>query len=664
MLQWYDIRGTGILNQVSISKFKIPRHVLLGAGFIIVATLAVYMPAINGGFIWDDPEHITNNHTLRNVDGLIEIWTVPQSIPQWYPLVHTTFWIEYQLKDLRPRLYHLDNVLLHITSALLLWRLLTVLKVPGAWLAAAIFALHPVHVESVAWITERKNVLSCMFYLLTVLAYWRYIHGGRDRRAEADSSPPRNVSETKPKSLLEWRYILALTLFVAALLSKTVTATLPAALLVLLWWKNGRLRWADVMPLIPFFIVGIGMGLFTAWLEVHHVGASSDRIVELQLSLLDRLTLAGRVICFYAAKLVYPYPLMFIYRQWTVDWHVWWQWIFSFGVLGLLIALVVWRNRIGRGPAAALMLYCGTLFPVLGFFNVYPFRFSYVADHFQYHASIGMIALAAVGLCRLLSRGAWAVLVPLIVLTVLRTPAYKDAETIWRDTLAKNPNSWMVNTNLAHIVRGRALASNDPKDWAEADELYEKALKLAPHIHDTHANVGMSLGRRGDIEGALNEFNEALKINPNFAPAYYGIAQVYQKRGDMAAALQNYQEAIKYAPNYSEAYLGLGIVLEQLNQYLPALEAYREAIIGMPEDAEAQYNLGSCSLRLGMFAEAAFHLSEAVRIRPEWAQAWTNLGITQFRLGNEKEAVRSLRRALDIDPKLEPALVWMQRILR
>ncbi|MBU0640698.1 MAG: hypothetical protein KKB50_17685 [Planctomycetes bacterium] len=260
------------------------RNLLLGV-VLVAATLAAYVPAMRGGFIWDDDYYVSDNQTLRTTDGLRRIWLEPGAVPQYYPLVHTTYWVEYRLwQDWAPG-YHAVNVVLHALSALLVATALRRLQVPGAWFAALLFALHPVHVESVAWITERKNVLSGLFYLLAVLAYCRF--------ANLDSNPAR------PGRC--WGcYTLALALFLCALLSKTVTASLPAALLLLIWWKRGRIGGRDIAPLVPFFALGIALGLVTVWMEKHHVGAQGELW---HLALAERLLVAGRAAWFYAGKL-------------------------------------------------------------------------------------------------------------------------------------------------------------------------------------------------------------------------------------------------------------------------------------------------------------------------------------------------------------------------
>ncbi|UCG32414.1 MAG: hypothetical protein JSU68_12200, partial [Phycisphaerales bacterium] len=259
---------------------------------IVLFTLAAYLPAMKAGYVWDDPDYVTENELLRSLDGLGRIW-VPGNTPQYYPLVFTTFWIEYHLWELQPLGYHLTNILLHALSAVMVWRVLLRLRIPAAWLCATVFALHPVHVESVAWITERKNVLAVLFYLLSLRAYLGFVD---HRRAGL--------------------YFAALALFGAALLSKTVTSSLPVVLLLIIWYRGGRFGAADLLNLLPFFIVGLCLSLLTVWLERHHVGA---RGVDWELSLPQRVLIAGRALWFYVATLLWPTRLTFIYPRWEPD---------------------------------------------------------------------------------------------------------------------------------------------------------------------------------------------------------------------------------------------------------------------------------------------------------------------------------------------------------
>ncbi|HSV13511.1 MAG TPA: hypothetical protein VLI90_04585, partial [Tepidisphaeraceae bacterium] len=348
-----------------------------GALLLLAITLIAYIPIFRAGFVWDDDSYVEQNATLRTLDGLYEIWTNWHATPQYYPLVHTSFWVEYHLWGATSALgYHIDNVLLHALSAILIWRLLNRLNVPGALLAAAIFAVHPVHVESVGWITERKNVLSLVFYLLALRSYLR---------------------STGSEPVLR-DYAFSLLFFLLALLSKTVTATLPAAILLIFWWKRGRIRVRAVTPLLPFFVLAAVCGSITGYLERTQVGARGPEWAA--LTPLHRVLIASRAVWFYAGKLLVPWRLTFIYPRWSIDPRDPLQWLYLVALIAVIAGLWLRRRRLGRGPLVAVLFFIGTLTPALGFVNVYPMRYSFVADHFQYHASIGLIALAAACIAR------------------------------------------------------------------------------------------------------------------------------------------------------------------------------------------------------------------------------------------------------------------------
>jgi protein O-mannosyl-transferase len=351
------------------------KHPTLGLVLILAATCIVYSPALTGGFVWDDEMYVTKP-ALQSTDGLWRIWFEPRATPQYYPLLYSAFWLQHRLWGEATAGYHATNLALHLIAVGLVYVLLKKLESPGALLAAGIFAMHPVHVETVAWISEQKNTLSAVFYLFSLLVYLRF-------------DAERLAGRTR------WLpYFGALVLFICSVLSKSVTVTLPAAILVILWWRRGKLAWRDVLPLAPFFVIGLGYGLLTAYLESAWVGASG---AAYEMSPAQRGLVAGRVIWFYLGKLFFPAGLAFSYPKWNIDPSEWSQWLYPCGVLAL--TAVLWRlSRQSRAPLAGFLFFAGTLFPALGFVNVYPFRYSFVADHFQYLASLGVIALAASGI--------------------------------------------------------------------------------------------------------------------------------------------------------------------------------------------------------------------------------------------------------------------------
>ena len=577
------------------------------AGLLLFLTLIAYVPAMQGGFIWDDDSYVTQNQTLRSLEGLRKIWVQPNSSPQYYPLVFTTFWVEYKLWGLNPTGYHLVNVFLHALSALLLYRLLVYLNVPGAWLAAAVFALHPVHVESVAWVAERKNVLSGFFYFSSALCLFHFF----------------GLAGEGGKKLNLWWYTSGLLLFACALLSKTVTSTLPAAMLLVLWWKRGGVKGRELAALAPFFALGLAMGLATAWLEKHHVGAVG---AEWNLSLVERFLIAGHALWFYLGKLVWPWELIFNYPRWQVDASRWWQYLYPTGIV--LVVFILWlsRKRLGRGPLVGVLFFCGTLFPALGFLDVYPFRYSYVADHFQYLASVGLIVLLVALISKAVYRWdrritsvlALIVLLPLGWQTWHQGYVYRDVKTLWSDTIEKNPLSWMAHNNL-----GAVLA--DEGRLEEALSHYSKALQLNATHPEIHNNLGNAFAKLGRFHQAEIHYLQALQINPEYAKAHNNLGNLLATQGRLDEAVNHFSEALRLRPDYAEAHSNLGNVLATQGKFDEAMDHYLAALRIKPDYAQAHYNLGNTLALMGRLDEAIAHYSEALRIKPDYVAARKNL---------------------------------------
>jgi len=599
----------------------VPQEILRGA-LLVAMILIAYAPALGAGFIWDDEANVIDNTTLRSLDGLRQIWFVPRSIQQYYPLMYTSYWLEYQAWGLVPFGYHLVNVLLHAIAAVLVWRLLLRLQVPGAWLAAALFALHPVEAESVAWVTERKNVLSLALVLGAMLAYFRF-------------APPNPDEAATPHSRSRWKwYALSLVLFALALFAKTVVVTAPPVLLVIYWWKRGRIEVRDVVSLLPFFAVAVAMGLVTTWMETYHVGAWGE---EWDLSPLERLLLAGRSLWFYIGKLLWPYPLAFFYPRFHIDPHAWWQYLFLAAAVLLPLALWQGREKLGRGPLAALLIYAGVMFPVLGFFNVYYYRFAFVSDHFQYHASIALISLFAAAVVQLLyvpgimpSRAGKVACAALLlgfgVLTFRQTFIYHDLEILYLDTIAKNPAGWTAYANLSSYwdVQGR---------HAEALDLAREALRLGPHEPNTHNNMGVFLfnqGRRagfqpGQLEEAITHLRETLQLDPERTEARKNLAVALALVGQTDEALQQWRALLKTAPGFAEAHFELANLLVARGEFPEAAKHYAQAVELQPEYFDAVHNLGAVLLQMGQVDSAIGYFEKALRIKPESAAARSNL---------------------------------------
>ncbi len=616
------------------------------AALLVLLVLAAYIPAMRGGFIWDDDEYVTENMNLRSPEGLRNIWLRPRSIPQYYPLVHTAFWIEYHVWGLNPAGYHVVNILLHAGNAALLWLILRMLAVPGAFLAAAVFALHPVQVESVAWITERKNVMSGLFCLASAAAYLRWRSAGWSER----SRPPGERGRT-------W-YALSLALFAAALLSKTTAAMMPPAILVVLWWRRGRLEWKDVASLAPMAAAGAAMGLLTVKLELYHVGAAGE---DWSLSLPERFMVAGRAVWFYLGKLLWPADLSFIYPRWTAGG---WLSYLSLPALALAAAwLWVKRGTLGRGPLAALLFFVVVLFPALGFFNVFPMKYSFVADHFQYLASIGPLVAAAAGVAGLSGRlgvlrpgweaggflkkarcaAAVALVAVLAAMTWSRQAVYADQGALWRDTMTKNPGSW-----LAYLNMGSWLANQNRLD--EAKPLFDKALALNGREPLIRVAMGLYYVDKGKAGEAAAQFEEAVRLIPDKVRVHTNLGDLLFGRGWLAEAEAHYREALRADPGSAAAHGKLGLALSGLGRREEAMGHFRRAVEIEPGSAEARYNLGVALDQAGSLPEAVRQYREAVRLSPGFSKAHNNLGIDLAREGDLAAAVASFAEAARVDP--------------
>jgi tetratricopeptide (TPR) repeat protein len=488
---------------------------------------------------------------------------------QYYPFFHTAFWVEHNLWGDSLVGYHLTNVLLHAAAASLVYVVVGKLSIPGALVAALVFAVHPVHVESVAWITEQKNTLSAVFYLS---AMWAYLGFDESRRG-----------------MFYW---LAAGLFVLGLLTKTVTATLPAALLVIFWWQRGRIEFRrDFLPLVPFFLIGAVAGLFTAWVERKLIGAEG---ADFEMSFVERGLLAGRVPWFYLSKLVWPATLVFVYPRWNINTAAWWQWLFPLATIALLVLLWSLRNR-WRSPLAGWLLFVGTLFPALGFLNVYPFQFSFVADHFQYLASLGVLVLI-VGIAanwaaklaepaRRVTRGAAVLLVvTLMLLTWRQSQLYADKITLYESTLAANPTCWMVLNNLGneYVTAGRV---------DEAIELYERALQVRPTYKEVHANLGIALDMVNRTDEAIVELRTAVKLQPESTSAHYSLGFILVRAGKVDEGIEQIREVVRLKPDAYRIRNNLGVTLFTAGRYPEAIEEFEKSLELRPDFVEARDNL-------------------------------------------------------------------------
>lgn len=623
-------------------------------GVLLIAFVFIaYAPVFHAGFIWDDESHLTRNPCIVGPLGLKEIWTSTQAV--YYPLVLTTFWVLHKFVGLNPLPYHILNVVMHAGSAVLLWRVLRQLGVRGAWLGAVFWALHPVMVQSVAWVTELKNTQSCLFYLLSI--YW-FLNWEKQSQ----------ITQTR-RVEVSLMFDLSLLCFVIATLSKPSVVMLPAVLALCVWWRRRRIQWCDALALAPFAAISALASAWTIWEQKFHAGAVG---LDWAQSWPERLIIAGRAIWFYLAKLIWPHPLIFIYPRWQLQASQFTAYLPLLLALMGLIALWFLPGKAGRAVFFAGAYYVISLFPVLGFFSIYFFRYSFVSDHFQYLASMGPFALAAAagteGLNRLaraesLGRGVAfvrlglcaVVLVIFGILTWQQTAVYHDLITLYTTTLALNPSCWMAHYNLGIALRDRGESD-------QAITHYRQAIALRSGYAEAHYNLGRLLADKGEFNDAVDQYEAALAINPDDAEAHNNLGATFVEQGRIDDAIAHYQKALAILPDYAEASCNLADVLLSKGDMDGAIVHYLKCVAVLPDRADAQYNLASALFRKGRIDDAIVHYKEALTVGSHNADTHANLGSAFLAKGRVVDAIEQYEEALRLAPENVAAqsnLAWL-----
>ncbi|HNX48994.1 MAG TPA: tetratricopeptide repeat protein [Thermoanaerobaculaceae bacterium] len=620
------------------------REWLLPAGLILALTCAAYVPALSAGFVWDDDVYVTANPHLHDAAGLVDIWARPGSTVQYYPLVFTSFWVQYHLWGTNPLGYHLVNIALHGLGAILLWIFLGRLAVPGRWLAAAVFAVHPVCVESVTWVSELKNVQSLVLGLLCLLAFFHF-------------DPADTVAG--PECWRRWRFhALALLLFAASLLTKPALVALPLVILLIIWWRRGRLVGTDVTAVAPMLAMSLAMGLVTMHAERVFSGASG---AAWQMPFSERVLVAGRALWFYVGKLVWPSTLVSIYPRWEVASGASWQLVAPVAAAAALLALWSLRGRIGRGPVVAAGCFVVIVSPTIGLFEVSYHLYSFVADHFQYHAAPALIALFAATMTGIAERSrhrvpvlarnaaAAVLLLGLVARTWQHTRIFQSEKLRCQDTIAHNPGAWLAMNNL-----GVALAREG--NLTEAIRSYQDALRIRPDYAEAHDNIGVALVRAGHAAEAIPHYREALRIWPTHAETHNNLGAALAGVGKTDEAVGEYREALRLRPGYTEARTNLGTALVSQGKSGEAIAQYEAALRDAPDSAAAHNNLGLALVSEGRIDEAVREYREAIRSTPDFAETHNNLAAALVSGGNRKEAIPHLREALRLKPNYAEAL--------
>ena len=617
-------------------------------GVLLVALIIMaYQQVWHAGFIWDDDSHLTKNPCIVGPVGFKGIWTTAAAT--YYPLVLTTFWIQHALCGLNPLPYHLVNVAMHAACAIVLWRVLRHLQIKGAWLGATIWALHPVQVESVAWITELKNTQSCVFYLLSILCFLKWREG-----------------ETSPQDRQRnWaNYVFSLLCAVAAILSKSSTAMLPVVLGLCWWWMEGHWSWRNAIKLLPFVGVSIVAAAWTIWEQKFHNSAVG---AEWALSSLQRIIISGCDIWFYLGKLLWPHSLVFIYPRWQVDASSPFAYFPTLAAAGGLITLWWKRNGPLRPVFFAATYFVVSLFPVLGFFDVYFFRYSFVGDHFQYLASIGPLVLIGAGIVWVCDRfpSERRMLAELVLsgtlfvilgsLTFRQAGIYRDLNVLWSDTVEKNPGSWMAQNSFAHVLMESGRVN-------EALPHLREAAKVARDRFETQNNLGYASVLLGRVEESLPHFHRALELQPNRADLHQNLGKAYLLLGRLDEADLHLRRALELDPRNVPAYSDLGSLLLRLGRADESLANLQQAIRLDPKNRFAQYNIAATLSYLGETDEAESHLKTALALEPPTPEgkrnvAWVLATSADAHIRDGAKAVQLAESANELTRGTNPVIV-------
>ena len=605
-------------------------HDIIRGLLLVLAVVLVYLPVRTAGYVWDDDIYITANRAIIGPQGLKEIWTTGAA--DISPLATTTFWLEHALWGVAPGPFHLVNVFVHASCAVALWRVLRILDVPGAWMGAALWALHPIAVESVAWVSELKNPESGLFFLLSIFFFVRWLQ----------------PVDSKDRSTPRWAYGLAILFAVLAMAAKSSTVILPAVLCLCAWWLERRWRWRNVLIVVPFVLLSTVTSLWSIRFEKASIALTGDHFWVRTWP--ERLVTAGDAIWFYLGKLIWPSPLMAVYRGWNIDAGDAISYLPLMGFLMALFLLWLRRDSWGRPWFFCFAYFLVALLPVLGFSENTIFHYSLVFDHFQYLAAMGPLALAGAGLARLVDLyfpkqprpqaiiGAGLLLV-LGVLSWHRTWVYQSQETLWTDALAKNPAAWGGWLNL-----GTALVEEGKLDEGLAD--FDMAVKLNPLFAQAHSNIGNGFALKGQTEKAISEYREALRLNPADVGTHNSLGSIWLRKGDLDKASAEFQNALAVDPANSVAHYSLGRVLDEKGKPDLAIPQYRAAVASDPRNALAAGALGDDLALAGQKDEALTEYQTALEINPSDLQTRNSLAVALFKKGELDAAMDQFKQLL------------------
>ncbi len=629
-------------------------RVLAGVALLVLAAFLAYFPALSGGFVMDDNLLLTENSLIKAADGLWRFWCTTEATDYW-PVSNTTLWIEWRLWKMNPVGYHVTNLILHIVEVLLLWAILRKLSIPGAYFASLIFAVHPVNVESVAWISSRKNLMAMLFLLLSILWYLsQFSSSSSDNAQRSRHTPCADPAHGVCGPHIDRWYWLSLLAFVLAMFSKGSVAVLPVLLLGIIWWLRPLTKW-DLARTAPFFAIAAALVYENVWFQTH-----GKDMVTRDMGYAERLLGAGGVVWFYLYKAILPVDLAFVYPQWEIQVGNQLWWLPLLAVAGVTVFLWLYRERWSRAVFFAWGYFCVSLVPVLGFTDVGYMKFSPVADRYQHIAIIGVIALATAGWSvwhqRMRGAARWRAIVVAVLaagafgfLAYRQSGLYRNVMTLYQATLKKNPDCWFAHNNLgsALVLTGRTQ---------EAIEHFQEALRLNPNYPDAHNNLGTVLGDAGQVQEAIAHYQQALRLKPDYVIAHNNLANALLQTGRPQEAIKHFQEALKLKPDFITAHYNLGVALFRTGRMQEAIEHYQQALRLEPDYPEAHNNLGNALLQAGRPQEASEHIQQALRLQPDYVEALNNMGLILANAGRLPEAIEYYQRALSLKSDYTEAL--------
>jgi tetratricopeptide (TPR) repeat protein len=589
------------------------RRAWLPLALLLGLTAAAYLPTLANGFIWDDDVSLTQNPFIRSGDGLRQFWLTAQT-PDYWPVTATTLWTEWRLWGLEPLGYHVTNLGLHLAEVALLWVILRRLRVPGATLGALLFALHPVNVESVAWITQRKNLMAMLFFLASILCFLKSGSASPDspgRRLGAGNkkgSGPEFCNHTTglQNSGPAPFYWISLLAFALALLSKGSVVILPVVLLGLIAWQR-PVRRRDLFRLLPFFLAAAAITLVDIWFQGHHLAAAET---IRRAGGLERLLGAGAVVWFYLSKAVWPLHLLLPYPLWRIEPGNFLWWLPLAGVIGVT-GLLWWKAAarlrppeagyavansggagIWRGTLYAWGYFCLALLPVMGLTDVYFMKFSLVADHYQHLALIGVTTLAGAGWAewRRHAPGALPLAAAVLAVSVLggltwrQCLRYRDAETFFEATVGGNPGSAMAQGNLGMLLGAQGRIP-------EATARLEEALRLDPDYAEAHINLGALLVGQGRWSEGEAQYRVASRLRPDLFVPHLNLGSIFLRQGRLEEARAELAETVRLKPSFPEGHAMLGAALLRLGDARDAIAEEEAALRLRPDYPEARGQL-------------------------------------------------------------------------